>query len=161
MAPNSTQRCKAPFPRFPATNSARKVPGAGRRKIPYQGGDHHVNEQFLPYWTERFSHFNFRPVDVIRGKIWSDRTILWWLRQNVVLFAEQQLLAHNDRLGRAAKESASYPLSLVHPEVYLHRMHIGMQAVGKMGQLAQAFGQGGLFRVTVAPDGTAKITREG
>jgi hypothetical protein len=23
--------------------------------IPYQGGDHHVNEQFLPYWVERFS----------------------------------------------------------------------------------------------------------
>ena len=100
-------------------------------------------------------------MDVIRGKIWSDRTILWWLRQNVVLFAEQQLLAHNDRLGRAAKESASYPLSLVHPEVYLHRMHIGIHAVGKMGQLAEAFGQGGLFRVTVASDGTVRITREG
>jgi SAM-dependent methyltransferase len=66
--------------------------------IPCQGGDHHVNEQFLPYWAERFSRFNFRPVDVIRGKIWNEPTILWWLRQNAVLFAEQQLLAHNERL---------------------------------------------------------------
>jgi SAM-dependent methyltransferase len=129
--------------------------------IPYQGGDHHVNEQFLPYWVERFSRFNFRPVDVIRGKIWNEPTILWWLRQNAVLFVEQQLLAHNQRLCRAAEESAAYPLSLVHPEVYLHRMHIGVQAVGKMSQLADAFGKGGLFRVTVAPDGMMKITREG
>jgi hypothetical protein len=129
--------------------------------IPYQGGDHHVNEQFLPYWAELFSRFNFRPVDVIRGKIWNEPTILWWLRQNAMLFAEQQLLAHNERLCRAAEASAAHPLSVVHPDVYLHRMHIGMQAVGKMGQLAQAFGKGGHFRVNVAPDGVTKITREG
>lgn len=129
--------------------------------IPYQGGDHHVNEQFLPYWANRFSRLNFRPVDVIRGKIWNEQPILWWLRQNVVLFAEQQLLARDERLHRAAEESAAYPLSLVHPDVYLHRMQIGMQAVAKMAQLAKAFGQGGVFRVHVGPDGTTKIIRDG
>jgi hypothetical protein len=128
--------------------------------IPYQGGAHHVNEQFLPYWVERFSHFNFRPLDVIRGKIWNDQTILWWLRRNVVVFAEQELLARNERLRRAADESAAYPLSLVHPDVYLSRMHMGMQAMEKMGQLAKAFGRGGLFRVDVGPHGKVKIVRE-
>jgi 2-polyprenyl-3-methyl-5-hydroxy-6-metoxy-1,4-benzoquinol methylase len=29
--------------------------------IPYQGGHHHVNEQFLPYWLERFARLGFRP----------------------------------------------------------------------------------------------------
>jgi hypothetical protein len=106
-----------------------------------------VNEQFLSYWTERFSRLNFRPVDLIRDKIWNDQTILWWLRQNVIVFVE--LIARNERLRRAAEESASYPLSQVQPEVYLHRMHMGMQAIGKMDQLAKAFGQGGLFRVKV------------
>jgi SAM-dependent methyltransferase len=128
--------------------------------IPYQGGDHHVNEQFLPYWAEQFSRFNFRPVDVIRGRIWNEQTILWWLRQNVVLFVKEELLARNERLRRAAEESAAYPLSLVHPDVYAFRMRMGMQAVDKMGQLAAAFGQGGLFRVSVGPDGVVKILRE-
>jgi len=128
--------------------------------IPYQGGHHHVNEQFLPYWMERFSRFNFRPLDVIRGKIWNDQTILWWLRQNVVLFAEQELVARDERLRRAADESAAYPLSLVHPDVYLSRVQMGIQATEKMGQLAKIFGQGGLFRVNVGPDGMVKIIRE-
>jgi SAM-dependent methyltransferase len=128
--------------------------------IPYQGGDHHANEQFLPYWVERFSRFNFRPVDVIRGKIWNDRTVLWWLRQNVVMFADHELLAGNERMRRAADESAAYPLSLVHPDVYLFRMHMGMQAMERTRQLTKAFGQGGLFRVNMGPDGILSIARE-
>jgi hypothetical protein len=128
--------------------------------IPYQGGHHHVNEQFLPYWVERFSRFNFRPLDVVRGKIWNDQTVLWWLRQNVVLFAEQDLVARDERLRRAVDESAACPLSVVHPDVYLSRVRMGIQAMEKMGQLAEVFGQGGLFRVIVGPDGMVKIIRE-
>jgi SAM-dependent methyltransferase len=128
--------------------------------IPHQGGHHHVNEQFLPYWAERFARFGFRPLDVIRGKIWSDQAILWWLRQNVVLFADQKLIAGDERLKRAADESAAYPLSLVHPEVYMFRVQLGMQAMEKMGQLAKVFGQGGLFRVTVDADGMIKSIAE-
>jgi SAM-dependent methyltransferase len=129
--------------------------------IPYQGGHHHVNEQFLPYWIERFSRFNFQPLDVIRGKIWNDETILWWLRQNALLFAEQELVARDERLRRAADESAAHPMSLVHPDVYLHRVQMGAQAMEKMGQLAKAFGGGGVFRVNVGTDGMVKIIREG
>jgi SAM-dependent methyltransferase len=127
--------------------------------IPYQGGHHHVNEQFLPYWVERFARFDFRPLNVIRDKIWNDQTILWWLRQNVVLFAEQGLIAGDERLRAAADEGAAYPLSLVHPEVYLGRVQMGVQAMEKLGQLAKVLGPGGLFRVTVGPDGITNISR--
>jgi SAM-dependent methyltransferase len=127
--------------------------------IPHQGGDHHVNEQFLPYWTERFSRFDFRPLNVIRGRIWDDQAILWWLRQNVILFAERTLVSGDERLRRAADESAACPLSLVHPDVYLERVQMGIQAMEKMGQLAKIFGQGGVFRVEAGRDGM-RITRE-
>jgi SAM-dependent methyltransferase len=129
--------------------------------IPFQGGHHHVNEQFLPYWVERFSRFNFKPLNMIRSKIWEDRTVLWWLRQNVLLFAEQEFIADNEHLRRAVEEGAACPLSLVHPDVYLHRMHTGALAVQKMNQVANAFGRGGLFRVEVGPDGTMRITPQG
>jgi SAM-dependent methyltransferase len=128
--------------------------------IPYQGGAHHVNEQFLPYWVEQFSRFHFKPLDVIRGKVWNDQSVLWWLRQNAVLFAEQELIARDERLRRAADESAGCPLSLVHPEVYLLRARIGMQAMEKMNQLANAFGRGGLFRVSVDPNGMVSVSRQ-
>ena len=103
--------------------------------IPHQGGHHHVNEQFLPYWVERFARLGFRPLNVIRGKIWDDQTVLWWLRQNVVLFAEQGLIARDERLRRAVEESAAYPLSLVHPDIYLGRVQMGMRAMAQVGQL--------------------------
>jgi hypothetical protein len=67
---------------------------------------------FCPYWLERFARLGFHPLDVIRGKVWSDQAILWWLRQNVVLFVDQKLIAGDERLKRAADESAAYPLSL-------------------------------------------------
>jgi hypothetical protein len=42
----------------------------------------------------------------------------------------------------------------------LSRVQMGIQATEKMGQLAKAFGQGGLFRISVGPDGMVKIIRE-
>jgi SAM-dependent methyltransferase len=128
--------------------------------IPHQGGHHHVNEQFLPYWVERFARLDFRPLNVIRGKIWDDQTILWWLRQNVVLFAEQGLIAGDERLRRAAEESAACPMSMVHPDIYLSRVQMGMQAMEQMGQLAKLVGQGGLFHVTVGAHGTMNFSRK-
>src|SRR5262245_5516798 len=32
--------------------------------IPHQGGHHHVNEQFLSYWVERFGRAGFKPLNV-------------------------------------------------------------------------------------------------
>jgi len=127
--------------------------------IPYQGGHHHVNERFLPYWAERFAHHGYRPLDVIRGKIWDDPKILWWLRQNIVLFAKQERIAGDERLRRAADECAAYPLSVVHPNVYADRVKGGLHAIEQLRQIAEVFGRGGMFRVTVDANGSYTITR--
>jgi len=125
--------------------------------IPHQGGHHHVNEQFLPYWVERFAQHGFSPLNVIRGKIWDDRSVLWWLRQNVLLFARQDVIAGDERLQRAAVESAAQPLSVVHPDVYLPRM----RAAAQLRRLAEVVAGGGLFRVTVEKDGGMRFARAG
>jgi SAM-dependent methyltransferase len=127
--------------------------------IPYQGGHHHVNERFLPYWMERFAHHGYRPLNVIRGKIWDDPTILWWLRQNIVLFAKHERIAGDERLRRAAEESDAYPLSVVHPDVYVSRVGAGFQAIEQLQRIAGVFGQGGMFRVTLEPNGSFTITK--
>jgi SAM-dependent methyltransferase len=129
--------------------------------IPHQGGHHHVNEQFLSYWVERFGRLGFKLLNVVRGKIWDDQTILWWLRQNIVLFLREDLISSSERLQRAVAESAAYPVSVVHPHIYLSRVQKGQQAIEHMVRLEQILGAGGLFRVTAFPDGRISIVKEG
>jgi len=89
--------------------------------IPFQGGDHHVNERFLPYWAAKFERYGYRPVDLIRSEIWLDESALLWLRQNVMLFAHEALIAGNERLRRASLDNR-FPFTVVHPEFYVRRV---------------------------------------
>jgi SAM-dependent methyltransferase len=89
--------------------------------VPFQGGEHHVNEQFLPYWATKFAQHDYRPVDLFRRELWEDSNALLWLRQNVVLFAHEGVLAANEALHRASLDK-SFPLSVVHPEFYIRRV---------------------------------------
>jgi hypothetical protein len=54
--------------------------------VPGQGGTHHINEQWLEYWIERFAVHGHRLFDVYRPRIAFDRRVAWWYRQNLVLF---------------------------------------------------------------------------
>jgi SAM-dependent methyltransferase len=78
--------------------------------IPGQGGTHHVNEQWPSYWAERFFRAGFRLYDVIRPLIWTDSSVEWWYRQNVLIFSKSRAFGTTDT-----------PLDLVHPEVWLER----------------------------------------
>ncbi len=87
--------------------------------IPLQGGHYHVNEQFPDYWAAHFAVYGFRPLDVFRPRVWKDPEVLWWLRQNTLLFAGSRALRSNGKLAAAANADAI--LSIVHPTVYLDR----------------------------------------
>jgi len=119
--------------------------------IPSQGGHHHVNERFLPYWVTKFAAHGFRPIDLIRAEIWDDDNVLWWLRQNMVLFVTSELCASNEKL-RQASVALRKPLSLVHPALY---MKLGAQ----VEQIREFVGPGGLFRMLPAPGSAFSISR--
>ena len=128
--------------------------------IPYQGAHPHANERFLSYWAVLFARFGFRPLDVIRGEIWDDPAVLWWLRQNVVLFAHDELIAANEGLQRQSTAAAApHPLSLVHPELYLDRLQRARQQLDELDRLRQLFGRGGLFRVSLDPQGKMTVSK--
>lgn len=59
--------------------------------IPGQGGRSHVNEQWPPYWERLFAEQGMRKYDVIRPLIWRDQNVEWWYRQNIYIFAFQEL----------------------------------------------------------------------
>jgi SAM-dependent methyltransferase len=81
--------------------------------IPGQGGRDHVNEQWQTYWIEIFADHNFIVCDVIRPKIWRNRRVAYWYRQNTLVFCDQHSLQTNPEL---ALSPHSLRLSLVHPE---------------------------------------------
>lgn len=127
--------------------------------IPFQGGHHHVNEQFPGYWADLFGHHGFAPIDLIRHRIWDDRTVHWWLRQNTLLFAHERALARYP--GLRDEQAVARPLNVVHPDVYMYRMRRAYQATVEHQKILKAFAQGGVFRVTPLPGGRFGISRQG
>jgi hypothetical protein len=83
--------------------------------IPGQGGRGHVNEQWPDYWSDLFARHGYFPIDCIRARVWLDRSVNAWYRQNTLLFADRPLIESNDRLREAHAGSSDRPLSIVHP----------------------------------------------
>jgi SAM-dependent methyltransferase len=54
--------------------------------IPWQGGVHHLNEQWPAYWQELFRARGYSAYDFIRPLIWNDDRVEWWYRQNSILY---------------------------------------------------------------------------
>jgi len=81
--------------------------------IPGQGGRDHVNEQWQTYWTAMFSQYDYTVCDVVRPKIWKNRRIAYWYRQNILLFCNRRSL---ETFPELAGSPHSLRLSLVHPE---------------------------------------------
>ncbi|WP_460546034.1 class I SAM-dependent methyltransferase [Echinicola sediminis] len=59
--------------------------------VPGQGGQNHVNEQWLSYWSELFAGKGYTAYEMIRPLIWEDKNIDVWYRQNMVLFSSKNL----------------------------------------------------------------------
>jgi len=126
--------------------------------IPLQGGHHHVNEQFLDYWIHKFERHGYSPLDVFRGRVWHDSRVLWWLRQNIILFAHADLIRSRDMLRRVADEMRG-PVSIVHPDIYMSRLQMLMSRLNELQRLEDLLRGGGTFQSSTAPGGAFKVTR--
>jgi len=86
--------------------------------IPYQGGKHHVNEQWQSYWAELFGSAGYVAVDCIRPLIWDNPNVQWWYAQNTILYVDPSAFARHPRLESEYRRQPSLPLSVVHPKLY-------------------------------------------
>jgi hypothetical protein len=125
--------------------------------IPFQGGHHHVNEQFLPYWIDHFTRHDYILLDLFRARIWNDKSILWWLRQNLVLFVKRSVAEANPAFRDELK--VQRPVSIVHPSVYVSRLKSVEQMAREHSQLIAILGQGGRFDVQKTADNRIHINR--
>ena len=58
--------------------------------LPGQGGQNHLNEQWLTYWEKLFLKHNYVIHDVIRPIIWDNPKIRSWYKQNMVLITPKE-----------------------------------------------------------------------
>ena len=80
--------------------------------IPFQGGVGHVNEQWPSYWAAHFAARDFRAVDAVRPRIWNDERIMYWYKQNMLLYVRE-----GASIGLS--QPAAPALDVVHPSRYL------------------------------------------
>jgi SAM-dependent methyltransferase len=86
--------------------------------IPGQGGTLHLNEQYPDYWVNQFQQNGFIPIDCIRPKIWNDKNIQWWYRQNILFFVKSGSLPNFPLLQKAFDNKINEASSVVHPELF-------------------------------------------
>lgn len=89
--------------------------------IPFQGGYHHVNEQWQSYWAGLFARCGHAVRDWVRPRLWGDKSIPVWYRENLLLFVAESRLAELAPAPDGAADGPM-PLDLVHPEAYLSKV---------------------------------------
>lgn len=87
--------------------------------IPFQGGVHHVNEQWPDYWAAHFRRRDFVVLDPIRRLVWSNDAVEYFYAQNLLMFARRDVVDRHPALKQAAADTAAAQLSVVHPTRYL------------------------------------------
>jgi SAM-dependent methyltransferase len=109
--------------------------------VPFQGGVHHVNEQWPEYWKDFFKQNGFQALDVIRKQVWKNPEVAYWYRQNMFLFVREDLIPGNPAFLDATRDADD--LMLVHSAI-LH-YQLGVRSILK--QLPRSIWDAGLRRL--------------
>lgn len=81
--------------------------------IPYQGGQNHINEQWIDYWQELFGKYGFKMYDILRPLIWNHADVYWWYRQNIFVCIRESVKHEytNEHIN-----------NYIHPELYIAKV---------------------------------------
>lgn len=103
--------------------------------IPGQGGVHHVNEQYPSYWIAKFSARGFDCYDMVRPRFWNNRKVMFWYRQNMLIFKRRNAnIPHLDEGSRVDPDSGKAVVDIVHPDLLaakMRTMHLLMRELEK------------------------------
>jgi hypothetical protein len=97
---------------------------------PYQGGQHHVNEQWPAYWAQRFARHEYFPIDCLRRRIWTNPDVAWWYAQNAFLYVHRKALESSAELWREFQNAGPEALPLVHPRRFVEWVEWGLRLCG-------------------------------
>jgi SAM-dependent methyltransferase len=75
--------------------------------IPGQGGQNHINEQWMDYWIKKFAVHHFKHYDIMRPLLWNISEVDWWYKQNMLVFSTRTL------------ENTQCPIqNMIHPDLF-------------------------------------------
>jgi len=86
--------------------------------LPFQGGFNHINEQWEEYWEEKFNRHGYRKYDIVRHKIFANKKIKWWYRQNIVVYSKNDL----SRFPEVALTNVIMPENFLHRIAYIRQL---------------------------------------
>lgn len=84
-----------------------------------QEGTYHLNEQMPEYWAEIFAKFGYVPVDFVRPLVWNQKEVMYWYKQNTLLFVRKEIV-HTlpEPIVKAYEATKADCLLRVHPDQY-------------------------------------------
>ena len=88
---------------------------------PGQGGNHHVNERLPSYWVDLFAAEGYQLFDLVRPRVWADERVMFYYRQNALLFATGEPA---ERLLRVPRPPI---VDIVHPEQLAYWKECGVR----------------------------------
>jgi SAM-dependent methyltransferase len=112
--------------------------------VPFQTGEHHVNEQWPEYWADRFARHGYTTVDALRDRIWDDPQVAWWYAQNALIYADAATLARRPALRAIADRTDPNHLTRVHPRNYARIGELLAEKEKRRNRLSRRIGR--LFR---------------
>jgi SAM-dependent methyltransferase len=100
--------------------------------IPYQGGTHHVNEQWPTYWARLFAEHQFVAVDWVRPRLMNNPQVAYYYAQNSLLFIAAAQLQRWPELQPYVKSADDGSLCCVHPALWMKRNNLRAQPLGRV-----------------------------
>jgi len=122
--------------------------------IPYQRGPGHVNEQWPYFWAKKFHEYRYGSLDFIRCQFWFDQDVLWWYRQNTLLYVDYEWCRTQPGLWREGEieNMRLRPMDVVLPDLFF-------TAAKKLHELETALLTGGHYDLTVDDHRLIHLTR--
>jgi SAM-dependent methyltransferase len=103
--------------------------------VPGQGGTHHINEQWPPYWERLFNDVGYSRLDPIRRHIINDERVATWYRRNVFVYASEQKIAESPTLQCERDYLRKMPFEYVDKRIAAN----WMSATGVLKELPRTF----------------------
>ena len=100
--------------------------------IPWQSGTGHINLQWPEYWAGKFAAHDYVAIDSLRRKLWKEKEVSSWYRQNTLVYASRNHLQEGTRLHDEYLRTSADQLDLVHPEVYLKKAWPSLKRTWKL-----------------------------
>lgn len=104
--------------------------------MPFQEGEGHVNEQWPEYWAALFRHHDYGCLDLVRPRVWDDRQIPLWYRQNTLVYVKREMLDEVRGCSCLLERAFVPALGLVHPSMYLRGAAVSVRSSLRLLRMA-------------------------